>query len=144
MPVRPIATPVRTRRTIVSGIAATAGDAGWKRNVVTQHAETMNVPSSTASIAYSGQCRAIAMALGCPPDPGGPTGSGGQHAQIEAQRLAHRPGLEGAAAGCVRGVAVRDLREVTETSAVEVGDQRGEETRPRFGLGCRRAAAHAH
>src|ERR1700760_3938396 len=54
--VAPIAAPIRTRRRVASGIAATTGDCGWKSSTPKAHAEIMKNPKPTASIRYSGQC----------------------------------------------------------------------------------------
>src|SRR5438445_12743810 len=62
----------------------------------------------------------------------------------QAQRLAHRPRLERAAARRVRRVAVGDLREMPEARVVEVGEQRLEEAPARLGARRRRGAPDAH
>src|SRR5438034_11755676 len=72
------------------------------------------------------------------PVPAPSTPSGEETCQ--AQRLAHRPRLERAAARCVRRVAVGDLREMSEARVVEVGEQRLEEAPTRLGAHRRRAA----
>src|SRR5262249_7699245 len=67
-----------------------------------------------------------------------------KHAQIQPQRLPHRPGLEGAAARRVGRVAVRDLRNVPEARRVEVGQQRREKARSSLSLGRDRATPAAY
>src|SRR5205809_7207194 len=62
----------------------------------------------------------------------------------KAQRLAHRPRLERAAARRVRRVAVGDLRQMPEPRVVEMREQGVEEARARLGARRRRAAPDAH
>ena len=61
----------------------------------------------------------------------------------QAQRLAHRPRLERAAARRVRRVAVGDLRQMPEPRVVEMREQGVEEARARLGARRRRAAPDA-
>ena len=52
--VSPMATPSKRWRN--KALAGLSGEAGCSRITVKKHADTMNSPSSAASIAYSGQC----------------------------------------------------------------------------------------
>src|SRR6266849_573230 len=54
--VSPIATPIKPRRRSGLAIAWCSGDAGCSSSITQSPATTMNTPSPTASIRYSGQC----------------------------------------------------------------------------------------
>src|SRR6266849_5331952 len=55
-----MATPIRALLLNGSGISLRTGEAGCSIKAVKTHAEIMKIPSSAASIKYSGQCRARA------------------------------------------------------------------------------------
>src|SRR6266567_9578053 len=54
--VRPIATPIKTRRRSGLAIARCSGELGCSKSITNTPALTMNTPSPAASIRYSGQC----------------------------------------------------------------------------------------
>src|SRR5207237_478215 len=74
--------------------------------------------------------------------PGVPSARG-EHDPLEAQRLAHRPRLERAAARGVRRIAVGDLRQVAEARVVQMSEQRIEKAIARLGLRARGGAPDA-
>src|ERR687897_548581 len=92
----------------------------------------MKMPSSAASMVYSGQCRrhssawtGVAAVLGrgisatcgkrrTPPCLAGGPGAR-KYSEVEPKRLTHRPGLEGTAARRVGCLGVGNLRDVAHT-----------------------------
>src|SRR6266508_60560 len=63
---------------------------------------------------------------------------------IQAQRFAHRPGLERAAARGMGRIAVGDLADVAQTRFVHMREERREKPLPRLLPRRRRAGAHPH
>src|SRR5215510_6184831 len=65
MAVSPIARPIRKRRSSGGWMTCVTGEAGCCSKVTQTQAESMNTPSPTASIPYSGQwcCKALRIHL---------------------------------------------------------------------------------
>src|SRR5687767_5985271 len=119
----------------------------------------MKMPSSAASMAYSGQCRRESATLTgrsasrvrgisatdgkrrAPPRRAlSPLAR--EHTEVEPERLTYRPGLEGTPARRVRCIGVGNLRDVAQTRHREMLEQRVEESAAGLLLGVVTVAAH--
>src|SRR5215208_537361 len=109
----------------------------------------MKMPSRAASIAYSGQCLrqvgvvSAAAGIGMPPLPFH-SNRRCEHAQVEPERLAHRPGLERTPAGRIRRIGVRDLGDVSHSTTRQMLDEWVKEAAPSLVPGVGSATVYSY